>query len=139
MPKINVYLPDELAAAVREAGLSVSPICQRALAEAVRVVGETREAAALIREPNFDLQRYPEVNARVAGRMTGHLRHALDRAREAAGAGGLVKTEHLLVGVLDEPDNLGTQVLRALDVDVGRLREATVRAGKADARRGGPR
>ena len=36
MPKINVYLPDELADAVREAGLPVSPICQRALEQAVR-------------------------------------------------------------------------------------------------------
>lgn len=135
MPKINVYLPDDLSAAVREAGLSVSPICQRALAEAVRSFGEAREAADIIRD-DFDLQRHPEVNARVAGRMTGHLRHALDRAREAAGPGGLAEPEHLLVGVIDEPDNLGTQVLRSLDVDVGRLRDAALRPGKAGARKG---
>lgn len=139
MPKINVYLPDDLAAAVREAGLSVSPICQRALTEAVQVVGEAREAAAVIRRRDFDPARYPEVSARAAARMTGHLRHALDRAGEAAGAGRLVETEHLLIGVLDEPDNLGTQVLRSLDVDVGRLREATLRAGKAHARKGATR
>ena len=39
MPKINVYLPDDLATAVREAGIPVSPVCQKALAEAVRLVG----------------------------------------------------------------------------------------------------
>lgn len=37
MPKINVYLPDALAREVRRRGLSVSPICQRALrAEVMR-------------------------------------------------------------------------------------------------------
>ncbi len=38
MPKINVYLPDELAAAVKEADLPVSAICQTALQKAVRDV-----------------------------------------------------------------------------------------------------
>ena len=45
MPKINVYLPDDLATAVREAGIPVSPVCQKALAEAVRRVGRARKAA----------------------------------------------------------------------------------------------
>ena len=31
MPKINVYVPDELAAAVKDAKLPVSAICQGAL------------------------------------------------------------------------------------------------------------
>ena len=31
MPKVNVYLPDALADAVKKAGVSVSPVCQRAL------------------------------------------------------------------------------------------------------------
>jgi len=132
-------LPDDLAAAVREARLSVSPICQTALAEAVRVVGAAREAVEVIRDPEFDPREHPQISARVAARMTGHLRHALDRAREVAGAGGLVETEHLLVGVIDEPDNLGTQVLRSLDVDVGRLRDTALRAGKARTRKGAAR
>src|SRR5205085_6227326 len=34
-PKINVYLPDELAAEVKAAGVPVSAICQQALADAV--------------------------------------------------------------------------------------------------------
>lgn len=31
MPKVNVYLPDSLASAARQAGLPISEICQRAL------------------------------------------------------------------------------------------------------------
>jgi ATP-dependent Clp protease ATP-binding subunit ClpA len=137
MPKVNVYLPDDLAAAVREAHLSVSPICQKALAEAVRVVGAVREAIEVLRDPEFDAQEHPQVNARIAARMTGHLRHALDRARDLAGAGRVVETEHLLAGMIDEPDNLGTQVLTSLDVDVRRLRDAAVRAGRARGPRKG--
>jgi len=36
MPKITVYLPDDLATDVKAAGISVSPICQRALEEEVK-------------------------------------------------------------------------------------------------------
>ena len=35
MPKINVYLPDDLAAAVRDAQVPVSAVCQNALERAV--------------------------------------------------------------------------------------------------------
>jgi post-segregation antitoxin (ccd killing protein) len=35
VPKINVYLPDDLAAEVRTAGIPVSAVCQQALADAV--------------------------------------------------------------------------------------------------------
>ena len=131
MPKINVYLPDDLAAAVRDARLSVSPICQKALAEAVRLVGEAREAAAALRDPDFGPDRYPQVSARVAGRITGHLRQALRRAADLVGPDDAVDTGHLLAGVLDEPNNLGTQVLRSLDVDVPGLRDAAVPGGAA--------
>jgi hypothetical protein len=104
---VHWSLPDDLAAAVREARLSVSPICQTALAEAVRVVGAAREAVEVMRDPEFDPREHPQISARVAARMTGHLRHALDHAREVAGAGGLVETEHLLVGVIDHPTTAG--------------------------------
>ena len=42
MPKINVYLPDELADAVRDAQVPVSAICQTALEHAVREVSALR-------------------------------------------------------------------------------------------------
>ena len=42
MPKINVYLPDDLAAAVRDAHVPVSAVCQNALERAVRDVTSLR-------------------------------------------------------------------------------------------------
>jgi ATP-dependent Clp protease ATP-binding subunit ClpC len=53
MPKINVYLPDDLATAVREAGIPVSPVCQKALAEAVRPVSRARKTVERLRDPNL--------------------------------------------------------------------------------------
>ena len=56
-PKINVYLPDELATEVKAAGIPVSAVCQQALADAVaasqgvEVRGEdslTRRAAGVV-------------------------------------------------------------------------------------------
>src|SRR6266508_1603538 len=44
MPKINVYLPDELARAVRDAQVPVSAVCQVALERAVREVTAARGA-----------------------------------------------------------------------------------------------
>ena len=53
MPKVTVYLPDDLATDVKAAGISVSPICQRALEEEVKRMtllrawsGDERLAAA---------------------------------------------------------------------------------------------
>ena len=43
MPKVNVYLPDDLAAAVRDAGIPVSTVCQRALDNALRQTTALRE------------------------------------------------------------------------------------------------
>ncbi len=56
-PKINVYLPEDLAAEVKAAGIPVSAVCQQALADAVaasqggEVLGEdlfTRRAAGVV-------------------------------------------------------------------------------------------
>ena len=44
VPKINVYLPDDLADAVKEMGVPVSAICQRALEASVRRVTAIRQA-----------------------------------------------------------------------------------------------
>ena len=44
MPKINVYLPDELAEQVRHHGITVSAVCQRALTQEVKSM-EAKEAA----------------------------------------------------------------------------------------------
>jgi ATP-dependent Clp protease ATP-binding subunit ClpA len=122
MPKINVYLPDDLAAAVRAAGLPVSPICQQALAEALRMMEAARAAIEVIRDPGFDPGRHPRISARVAARMTSRLHEALRLAHATAGPGEYVETRHLLAGVLDEEGNLGARLLEAMEVDLAALR-----------------
>jgi ATP-dependent Clp protease ATP-binding subunit ClpA len=135
MPKVNVYLPEDLAAAVRQAGIPVSPVCQRALAEAVRQVGRGRRAVGRLRDPDFDPGAVPQVGARIRNLMTPRLSEAVRLARAAAGAGGEVATTHLLIGLLDEGDNLGVRVLQAHDVDVEEIRNAAV---QIDAENGQP-
>ena len=115
MPKINVYLPDDLAEQVREAGVPVSAVCQRALEQAVRRLGT-------IRAVRFDDPATEEVAARQS-RFTDRVRAALRLAAERARADGsaTVDTEHLLSGVLAEGGNLALRVLRAMDVDPARI------------------
>ncbi|GAB2870732.1 hypothetical protein GCM10027176_85580 [Actinoallomurus bryophytorum] len=115
MPKINVYLPDDLAEAVKDSGVPVSAICQRALEQAVRrvtairsaVLGELSAEDLATRLPNFTER------ARTA------LRLAARRAREQGASE--VGTEHLLAGVVSEGGNLALQVLRVLEIEPDRL------------------
>ncbi|MER7008401.1 Clp protease N-terminal domain-containing protein [Dactylosporangium sp. NPDC000555] len=138
MPKINVYLPDELAEAVREAGVPVSAVCQRALEQAVRritairetVLGDLDDAALAARLPGFTAR------ARTA------LRLAADRAADPAGAAGdaAVGTGHVLDGLVAEGGNLALHVLRAMEIEPDRIvRELAdqplAEAGGADAAR----
>lgn len=132
MPKINVYLPDDLAAAVREAGIPVSPVCQRALAEAVRSVGAARKAIQAMRDPAFDAARFPRISTRVGGRMTLRLREAIRLARETCGPRQRLGTGPLLIGMLDEGHNLGVRLLAALDIDPEDVRAAARRAENED-------
>ncbi|GIF10012.1 Clp protease N-terminal domain-containing protein [Actinoplanes teichomyceticus] len=115
MPKINVYLPDELAEAVRETGLPVSAICQRALEQAVRRVTAIRETS-LSELSGADLEeRFPL--------MTGRGRTVLGLAVERARAVSLscVGTGHLLGAMIEEGTNLALHVLEALDIEPARL------------------
>jgi ATP-dependent Clp protease ATP-binding subunit ClpA len=127
VPKINVYLSDDLAAAVREAGISVSPVCQQALTEAVRAVRAAREASSAIRTRGFDPDRQSDVTRHIAHHMTPRLRRVIDRAHELVEPPGAVGTDDLLVSVLDEPGNLGVVVLQSLDVDLAVLRDDALR------------
>jgi ATP-dependent Clp protease ATP-binding subunit ClpA len=120
MPKINVYLPDDLAAAVRAAGFPVSPVCQQALADAVQRVGPTRRAIDTIRAADFRPERLTALGTRLGERMTDRLTHALYLAGQAGT--GPVDTPQLLAGLLDEGGNLAVRMLAALDVDVDALR-----------------
>nr|MDT0662910.1 Clp protease N-terminal domain-containing protein [Micromonospora sp. DSM 115978] len=137
MPKINVYLPDELAEAVKAAGVPVSAVCQRALEQAVRRVTAIREttlsdvddADLAAKLPNFTPR------ARTA------LRLAIDQARSAGSPGAT--SGHLLGGVLTEGANLALHVLRAVDIEPGRVGEELARQpgaeGEAAADDGGLR
>ena len=99
MPKINVYLPDDLAAAVKAAGIPVSSVCQHALADAVAAAGEPSAT-----ESNPD-------------RLTDRARTAIASARSAAGDGEPT-TVDLFDGLIAEGTNLAISVLTALDIEV---------------------
>jgi len=116
MPKINVYLPDDLAAAVRDAQIPVSAVCQAALERAVRDVSALRSSdeAPATEEPAYG----------AFSRFTGRARKSVMLAEGVARAHkhGYVGTEHLLLGMLEEGGNLALKVLRALDIETGDVR-----------------
>lgn len=107
MPKINVYLPDDLAESVKEIGLPVSAICQRALEQsvkrvtAIRAVGSGADAIAGLTA------------------VTQRVKDVLNLAITAAGDRDApqVGTRDLLHGLLAEGSNLALKVLHAIDVD----------------------
>lgn len=133
MPKINVYLPDDLAVAVKEANVPVSAICQAALERVVREVTALREGGPEGRSAGD--QDWAAGTGVAFARYTNRARQAVALGRQAATTLGhsYVGTEHLLLGVLDEGGNLAVRVLEALDVapeDVRAELGAYVRAGE---------
>jgi ATP-dependent Clp protease ATP-binding subunit ClpA len=127
VPKINVYLPDDLAEAVKESGVPVSAICQRALGQAVRRVTAIRRTV-LGELDDADLAaRFPQFTART--------RTAVKLAVEQARADGspAVGTGHLLGGMLAEGGNLALQVLAVLEVEPARLTDVLARQSLAEA------
>ncbi|WP_067502514.1 Clp protease N-terminal domain-containing protein [Actinoplanes sp. TFC3] len=112
MPKINVYLPDDLADSVREAGLPVSAICQYALQQALRRVAGLRKSLAQPLEPDRIAEQFPQITARMAT--------VLGLAAQRA-AGRSVTTGDLLHALIAEGSNLGLQVLGAMDIDVAAI------------------
>ena len=118
MPKINVYLPDDLADAVKESGVSVSAVCQRALEQAVRRVTAIRQTALADLVADDLAARLPHFTPRAVAAV----RLGIERA--AAQPTTEVGTAHLVGGVLTEGTNLALQVLRAMEIDpenAGRL------------------
>jgi len=110
MPKINVYLPEELAAAVRDAQIPVSAICQVALERAVRDVSALRGSdAAQPQEPAYG------PFARFTPRARSAIGDAQSQAREHHH--DFVGTEHLLLGLLQDGANLAVKVLVALEIE----------------------
>jgi ATP-dependent Clp protease ATP-binding subunit ClpA len=127
VPKINVYLPDDLADAVKEMGVPVSAICQRALEASVRRVTAIRQAT---------LGQVPPDDP--AGRMahfTAKARAAVGLAVRSARASGsdTVGTEHLLTGLLADDTNLAMVVLSSMEIEPAAIREALAAAGVSAA------
>jgi ATP-dependent Clp protease ATP-binding subunit ClpA len=127
VPKINVYLPDDLADAVKEMGVPVSAICQRALEASVRRVTAIRQAT-LGQVPLDD----------PAGRMahfTAKARAAVGLAVRSARASGsdTVGTEHLLTGLLADDTNLAVVVLNSMEIEPAAIRQALAAGGVSAA------
>lgn len=120
MPKINVYLPDDLAQSVRDAQLPVSAICQAALERAVRDVTSARSSD---QAPPAD-----DPGVGLFSRFTPRARESVERAEQVARALGhnFVGTEHVLLGIIDEGNNLALKVLVALDVEPADVRAELV-------------
>jgi ATP-dependent Clp protease ATP-binding subunit ClpA len=110
MPKINVYLPDDLADAVRDSGVSVSATCQRALEQAVRRITAIRQTVLTDLDETQLMARLPQFTARTVT-IFGL---AAERAQVTHAAN--VSTAHLLYGLLDEGANLALQILNATDI-----------------------
>jgi ATP-dependent Clp protease ATP-binding subunit ClpC len=137
MPKINVYLPDDLADAVKDAGLPVSAICQRALEQSVRRVAAIRSTALGdlgTEDPTAALSHFTQ---RVRSAITSAIAQAKEDRADSVG------TEHLLYGLLAERGNLALRVLGAIEIDpehvakeLGRVRQDSGGGGSA-ARFGG--
>jgi ATP-dependent Clp protease ATP-binding subunit ClpC len=121
MPKINVYLSDELAAAVKDADLPVSSICQRALERAVRNVklkGDVTTALVMEASSGPFERATPRAKAAVALAEKAAIEHQHN----------YIGTEHLLLGLIDQGENLGVKVLAAMDVEPDAVRHEVVAA-----------
>ena len=111
MPKINVYLPDDLAEAVKAAGLPVSPICQQALEVAVRRVTAIRETAKLDLTESDPTAGFERFTKRAKTVVDGAIRLARESDQQ------LVGTKHLLAAMIDEGNNMALQALRAMEIE----------------------
>jgi ATP-dependent Clp protease ATP-binding subunit ClpC len=127
MPKINVYLPDALASAVKAADVPVSAVCQAALSDAVERVGRTRRGIAALRDPATPAAMLQRIGEGTRKRMTPRLVAALGVA--ALDADGQARTAvssfDLLRGLLDDDENLAVRLLLGQGIDVDALADAT--------------
>lgn len=103
MPKINVYLPDRLAEAVKRHDIAVSSVCQVALEQAV--------ASEL-----------------PIGRLTPRARETLRSAARLADGADVehVGLEHIFIAMLDDENSLVAQVIQQTGT------EAEIRAAVAE-------
>jgi ATP-dependent Clp protease ATP-binding subunit ClpA len=118
MPKINVYVSDELAEAIKESGVPVSTVCQRALETAVRRVTAIREATL---SPANGFEDRPNRLTRFTDRARMSVKLAVQHARDRSAAE--VGTEDLLAGILQEGGNLAITVLQAMEIESAQIRQ----------------
>ncbi|MEV6971229.1 Clp protease N-terminal domain-containing protein [Hamadaea sp. NPDC051192] len=116
MPKINVYLSDELADAVKQANLPISTICQRALEQAVRRVTAMHESL----HDEVDLEANVQFS-RFTKRAQTIVSLAVDDARADNRP---ATTADLLAAIVDENENLALRVLRSMDIEPQELSAA---------------
>src|SRR5262245_13987203 len=107
-PKINVYLPEDLAAEVKASGIPVSAVCQQALADAVALSQTGGDGPA---RPGDDLDRS----------FTKRAYGVLADAEKAAEESGRTPTTVDLVAALVESGGLAVVVLEAAELDPGDL------------------
>jgi ATP-dependent Clp protease ATP-binding subunit ClpC len=123
-PKINVYLPDELAQEVKASGIPVSAVCQQALADAVAQSRTGHPAPA--GGNTGDLSRS----------FTKRAYGVLADAEKAADAAGRAPTTVDLVAAIVESHGLAVAVLSAADIDpddvVDELRGRATSASRVD-------
>ena len=127
MPKINVYLPDALASAVKDARVPVSAVCQAALSDAVERIGKTRSGIAALRDPAAPAAILRRIGEGTRKRMTPRLAAALGvAALDADGqARPAISSLDLLRGLLDDGENLAVRLLLNQGADVDALAEAS--------------
>jgi ATP-dependent Clp protease ATP-binding subunit ClpA len=128
MPKVNIYLPDDLAEAVKDTGVPLSAVCQRALEQAVRRVTQIREivtgSSRAIGTADPPLVTF-----------TARAMKMLESARAAALSSGLAGagTGHLLAELADDENSLAMRVLTALEISSPQVRSELARREHADA------
>ena len=98
-------------------------------------VDEHERTVAALHDPNFDPATVPQIASRIGNLMTPRLNEAIRLAQMASTAADRIETKHLLIGLLDEADNLGARVLETLDADSNELRDA---AAQIDTDEPGP-
>ena len=125
MPKINVYLPDALALLVREAGIAVSAVCQRALAEELRLVDEVRVAIVELRSEKFGEATARLLSNDIWNYSTQKLRSVFDIANVNSPVDSYIDPQDLLIAILDHNENLAVRLLRSWKIDIDELRVTT--------------
>ncbi len=115
MPKLNIYVPDGLARAVKDARVPVSTVCQHALTEALR------RSTAWDEEPTACPEDVPPF-LRFALPVTASTADALGRSAGTVGGLDTLGTEHLAWGALAQGENLAVRALESLGVDPEQLR-----------------